>query len=266
MEKIKSEFKWVDVEEINMPGSYQRAYNRAQVNRLARNFNAELAFPLSCNRRSDGKIYLWDGQHRFHAAKKNGYVKVLCKIDQIGEYEDEAKMFHESQARGIRINLNAMQLFKARVESRDPIAIALENMAKEVGFKIEKNHGKSKVCGAINILETIYVRFGSATTLEALRTLMHAWDEDPNALDGMYIFGLSYFLHEARQAGDEINFSRLEIKLREISPSDVKRIACAGTALVGGRPYRQFAVAFLKIYNKGKKIPLSLKPSTLIDK
>lgn len=252
--KMQGHFKWVDIEQINMPGGYQRAVCKTRVNAIAKIFDPDIAFPLNCNIRPNGKIYLWDGQHRFHAAVINGYKQVYCKLDEFGGYEEEAARFHEAQGRGIRANLTMMQIFVARVESgKDEIANKLHQISKELGFRYCNSSGSARACKAINIVETVFNKYGEETLREALKILLTAWGDESNALDGLNIYGLSHLIHEAQHVGDAISASKFIEKLRQRSPADIKRLASHHEGIIGGRPYKQFSAAFLKVYNHGNK-------------
>lgn len=67
-------FVIVPVEDLHIDGSYQRPVQK-HVRTIAQEWDDMKCDPLKINFRADGRLYVWDGQHRLIALKIMG-VKV----------------------------------------------------------------------------------------------------------------------------------------------------------------------------------------------
>jgi hypothetical protein len=110
-------------EQLCVDERYQRSLEANQsirlIRRIAANWDWGLCQPLYVARRSDGKLYVVDGQHRWAAAKLRGDVWQLpCVVRSFASTEEEAAAFVALNQE--RTPLTALQIFRAFDRQRRP--------------------------------------------------------------------------------------------------------------------------------------------------
>lgn len=136
---------------------YQRPVDAKHVDTLAKDFNKTYANCIVASYR-EGKFYIIDGQHRYHAALIKGIKSLACIIVTGLTVKDEAKMFKE-------LNINhkkpdPYKLFKANIcngDMSDP-EVAIDMHIKKT---CDKHHIEVK-------------KFGRGSTGKTLRCLSRA--------------------------------------------------------------------------------------------
>lgn len=136
---------------LRVDQTYQRGLNDSKRLRIASDFNWAAFGVLLVARRSDGSMWVMDGQHRLAAAMSRSDIKdvpvVVFEFD--GNVEDEATDFIVANKN--RKPLTGLDIFKAQVVSGDSVAIIVNEMILSSGRTIgSASDGKSVACvGAI---------------------------------------------------------------------------------------------------------------------
>lgn len=121
-------------DQLRIDETYQRSLESGKsqtlVRRIAMFWDWGLCQPLFVARRSDGNLYVVDGQHRLAAAKLRADIWQLpCVVTSFDSAEAEAASFVALNQE--RRPLNALELFKAALASGDfetsQIAVAIED-------------------------------------------------------------------------------------------------------------------------------------------
>lgn len=153
----------IDKWKINIDTSYQRNISDSRVLAIAKNWQWEAFGRLLVGNRSDGSLFIVDGQHRLLAARKRSDIKDLpCVVFNSRGSGHEADVFLVTNTS--RGPMSALQKFKALLIIGDPVAIGIKDAADSLGLIIpEKSGGKRN-----NPL-------GKETSLSCIETLMNAW-------------------------------------------------------------------------------------------
>lgn len=247
---LRQMFQLVPAERLHIETEYQRPAKPWLVNRIAKNFDAEMAWPIKVNFRN-GKYYIIDGQHRFLGGCKAGVSRFVCQVWAGMTLEEEAKFFCESQSKGSRVNLTAYQIFNARLASQDQQAMNLKSLCDNIGVNIVGKLGKGLDCQAVTCLEDNLQRHGEKILAGSLSILSGAYRNVKNGLEKGNIDGMCWLLHLIDQKKSNFDGDRMVKQLRVIHPHEIARMARQMPRHMTGNNYRQFAAALLQIY-KGR--------------
>ena len=171
-------FVIVPVEDLHIDESYQRPVH-SHVKTIAQEWDDMKCDPLKINYRKDGRLYVWDGQHRLVALKIMGIDYVLCVITMGLTQEQEAALFG-CQGNGIK-KPDPYDIFKANVCAGEKIDTAIRDMCDK--FDLEVN--RSKRAGNMSCLTLAREIFGKgdASYFEWVLDLLHKakWNEFPQS-------------------------------------------------------------------------------------
>jgi hypothetical protein len=190
-----SKYRRIATDEIVVDGRYQRPVEDFRVQKIAESFDETLFGVLEVSRRN-GVCAVFDGQHRLEAAKRLGMSVVPCLVHEGLDPEAEAKLFVRLQRE--RKNINPNDRFKARLFYRDPVALALQQLANDAGFEIKTNAADAGPDAwrirAVSALERVYNAYGPEHVTATLVAIKDWWGGDRKSTDGALLEGVAYFL------------------------------------------------------------------------
>lgn len=138
----KPELCWIALGEIGIDYAYQRGLeagaSQSLIRKIAVHWEWGLCQPLALAQRSDGKVYVVDGQHRLAAAKLRGDIDLLpCVVRHFANYEDEAAAFVALNQQ--RRPLSKLDLFKAALAGGDMEAAQIAQCLEANGLSLAKH-------------------------------------------------------------------------------------------------------------------------------
>lgn len=169
--------------ELRIDPSYQRSIDNQEsqklISKIAAKWNWDLCLPLVVARRTDGGLYVIDGQHRLEAAKMRGdIVQLPCVVVNYDSAADEAANF--VQLNQARRPLSKLEVFKAAIASEDPEAIAIVRAIERAGLAIAPHSNPTawKPGDVSNIggIEAAWRNDGEAATAQALIAMAKGFD------------------------------------------------------------------------------------------
>jgi len=136
----------------------QRRLDQARVHKIASNYNPDAIGVLTASRRTDGKYYALDGQHRKAAMELLGRGEELVQVKAFTglSTQDEAALF---RLLNNTKHPQPLDLFRVQILEKDPTAIRM--------FELLTNHGWKFRTG---------IKDGN---FMAVRTLRDLFDSDP---------------------------------------------------------------------------------------
>jgi len=174
--------QFVPPSELKIDATYQRSLeastSQTLVRKIAQFWNWDLCQPLVVARRTDGDLFVIDGQHRLEAARVRGDIAQLpCVVVGYESTADEAASFvHLNQQRR---PLGKLDLFKAAVASEDPEACAIVEALTKVGLSIAPHSNftawKPGMLSNIGGIESAWRAKGPRVTEAALGVLAEAF-------------------------------------------------------------------------------------------
>lgn len=120
-----------------------------------------------------------------------GALGVLHVVDpSLVDTAASSKLFLELGDRGA---IGPYEKFKNRVQAGDPVAVACQHIANDVGLRVQKNQANGAII-CTNALESAYRLDGTGEALRtALATLLDAWGRNKESVTGTLVAGFARF-------------------------------------------------------------------------
>jgi hypothetical protein len=197
-------------EDLSIDATYQRSLQNGSsqtlIRKIAMFWNWDLCQPLVVARRSDGGLYVVDGQHRLQAAKERRDIAQLpCVVSTYASAADEAASFVALNQQ--RRPLIALDLFRAALASEDEEATAILREIEGAGLKLAPHMTaagwKEGMIGNIGGLQRAARYYGFANLGASLRVLARSFDGQVLRYAGTIFPGIAAACHIKGAALDE---------------------------------------------------------------
>lgn len=202
-------------EQLQIDESYQRSLSEPAslglIRRIAVHWDWGLCQPLFVARRSDGGLFVVDGQHRLEAAKLRGDIWQLpCVVSAFEDAASEAAAFVALNQE--RRPLSKLQIFKAALASGDSEALAIVAALEQAGLRIASSSNlETSAPGALsNVggLQNCLRVHGGGVLSCALDVLARAWPGEVMRYAGTIFPGLAAIV--ASEAKADSRFAQSE--------------------------------------------------------
>lgn len=153
--RLVSEIEVVAIDELHVDREmYQRKLVQSRVDKIARSYDMAVAGIITVNRRSNGLLYIVDGQHRTFGAKKAGEVEMLAQVYQGLTRDQESWLYDKKNS--THGPMSATARYKARLSHGDQIAVNMRDVAEELGLHINTERSPTNGINAVSAVEYIY--------------------------------------------------------------------------------------------------------------
>ena len=206
---------WLPVNDLEVDPRVQRERHDAKkVERIVRNFNSSALGVISVSRRNQVTQIIIDGWHRWEAVRRltDNTGEILCHVFEGLTIGEEAQMFLDLNAGN---QPTVMDKFRARLLTGDPTALAVDQLAKHYGWKIQHKPENGTIQAVITLerihLKTVGQDEVNPSILQlVLLVISKAWGQDYRGAAAMILEGLAAVLAEY---GDKLEMDRLIQKL-----------------------------------------------------
>lgn len=245
------------VSDLNVDPEAQRALTPGWVKAHVAIFDADQLGYIVVNKRSNGKYYVVDGQHRVDLMRQVGWgdQMVHCELFEGLTQAEEAELF---LARNDRKSVTPFDKFRVAVTAGDPVCVDIQKIVTEHGMAIS-SYGQDGHITAVQSLRKVYMgggikaqKEGPKALANTLKVIVQAWGKSPSSISGQIIQGIG--LVHLRYDG-KIDQKAMINKLAPIrggAPGMLGR----GKAMqeLRGRPLHHcIASIVVDIYNKGRR-------------
>lgn len=254
----RSTLRAVPLDSITIDPKVQRqeGIDQRRVNKMAANFQPEALGIFILSERPNGVLVCLDGMHRRAAATAagwNGYVdaRVFTGLT-LGEEAALFLLYNDKK------DPSAITKFHARVITGDEIAVDINRIITEHGWRVAPSHADKGVLSAIQKAEDIY-RSGAGTLPKGAypdlldKTLMvitAAWGHDANGVTLIPLGGTGQLLG---RFGKAVNLERLGEVMQADQPRRLVGKARALADAQQGSPQAAFAKVLVSLYNVRKR-------------
>jgi hypothetical protein len=231
--------------------TYQRDPIQARVKTIADNLDLDALGLFIVSRRSDGLLYVIDGQHRIEALRHYGWQndwKVECRIYEKLTVEQEAELYR--QLNNTR-PLQAWDFYKAGLISGDANCLEIDETVKSAGLKVAPQGGDGRI-RCVTTLRQVHARYGKGVLRRALDIATGSWGHTAGAVEKEIVHGLSIV---AATYNGELDTPWLIKKLAKSpgGPAGLLGRARGLKDLHTAPLYRIVAQQIVAIYNKGRR-------------
>lgn len=237
--------------EIECEPAYQRELNKSAVARIAVNWSWPACGVLLVSKRA-GKYYVFDGQHRWAAAKERADVNMLpCMLFEALDLKAEASGFIAANTE--RRAMYLADQFKALLISDDEQAKKIEELVKSIKRRVERQSGPHTVSCVSEIMSAL--RMDEA----ALRRIWHLVGQiaEGNILQSRLLKGI-FSLESRMPKGVSLSDARFSAKLIAAGNEAILHSIRDVVAIEGNAGRRPCATGVLRLINKGSRSPLQV--------
>ncbi|WP_313193079.1 DUF6551 family protein [Shinella zoogloeoides] len=244
------ELAWVELDKIFVDDTYQRPIKPRRVQQILRDFTWSQFGALMLVAREDGRFAVYDGQHRFEAARQHPSISAVpAAIVVLDQAYEEAQSFL-----GVNINRSAIstvEKYWAGIEAGDETMMQICSVLEEAGCEVVPAGTKSPAparTSAITAIERAIRSYGDTAVTQACRALREAWPKDNSALNGTMIQALARLYRNNKRSIDHQRMvTKLHGKDRKILVADGETFRKMG----GGDAALNIAKVMVEVYNKG---------------
>lgn len=251
-------FLMVRIEDLHIDTAYQRDISRDLVERIKREWDdaAIGAIVVSC--RSNGDMYIVNGQHRTAAAMELGRTEILAQVLDGLDREGEAAL----RLRGnTRRGDTAQERFRAEVAAGNLQAIAIQEVCREYGTQVNPSPVTAEGINSVAAVESLYKLDGKghllAATLEVIQDAFGA--VGGKVASGAMLKAVGWALVKHR---DEMDRRRLVERMAAEGVDQIERKARSYRGAVGGALWTNYYRALLEAYNQRLAERQRLEPRT----
>jgi hypothetical protein len=210
----------VELASLHIDPKYQRELKKSRATKIAKSFDLGAIKAINISRRSDGRLFITDGQHTADAARDAGFTHFPAII-VAGTQEQEARWFgiiNGAATERVKVSVK----HKAALVARDETAMAIQTILDTYNLKISTGGLRA---GHTNAVGTISRYFAACApqlqaAMDAIRML---WSVDDCAWSGVVIRGMFELAASPELLRDAI----VRLRRRKTSPRQVMDIASA---------------------------------------
>jgi hypothetical protein len=188
-------FAWIPLNKLMVDESYQRPIELAgkkNIKKIVEEFHWTKYGPLIVSPRFGDVFAIIDGQHHAVAALCHGGIKECPCWVLTCTPEEEARAFHTIN--GIVTRVHPQYLFRARIASGDPGAVAADEAARAAGAKImpypaQAHQLKPGETLAGKTIEACLGRYGREVVVTAMELITRTGDGNPGLMKADLIEG-----------------------------------------------------------------------------
>lgn len=244
----KPRLEWVDVDKIQVDHNYQRELRPNRVKQILRDFCWKKFGALMLNEHPDGRLTVYDGQHRAEAAKQHPHVsEVPATIISVSSSAEEAEAFL-----GVNINRSAVssvERYWAGLEAQDANALRVRDVLANAGCEVVQEAGCSghNKTNAVTAVSRALEQYGDGSVAFACRVLSQGWCQDSKALKGTVITAMA----RIHRANPDIDEKRMLKVLERTDRDSLSGNAEVLRKISGGDAPTSIAKTICELYNKG---------------
>lgn len=243
------EYRWLDVNDLQISPAYQRRIHRGVVHRIKEEFDPSILGCLIVGERQDGSYWVIDGQQRLTALRELGHKTAPCWVQPSNGSTHEAALFRGIN--GGRKNITANELFVAALEAGDVQCVAIKAAVERCGFVLKFRaggglRGYNQLPSVTPFMRMYNAVKGTSLIERVLNVIEAAWNKEPLPQKTIIFDGISRFFRKYPEADDK----RVVKVLKDLSPDVIYRHADDAKLLMGGNRELVVCNSIVRLYNK----------------
>lgn len=244
----KFEYKWLMPKVMKTDPLYQRELSQKRITKVVDDWDYDLVNTPKVSQRTDGKYYIFDGQHTVAAwsMHEGENVPILCKVYTGLTWEEEKTLFLKQN--GLAVDPTTADKLRAEFNANNPDVRGMYNACSEAGVKVYfSNHGGHNryQCVAVSALYGTYMSISKQDFTRIMQLIVDAWGGESLSLSAGFIKGLKKVY---QMFSDRIKDKEMAKSLSKYTPEYYVREARE----IGGSLETKFSTVFLRVYNKNR--------------
>lgn len=238
-------YEVVKIEDLHIDESYQRDLSRDLVERIKREWDTAAAGAIVVSRRTNGDLYIVNGQHRTAAAQEAGRGEILAQVVEGLDRRGEAELRLMGNTRRTD---TAQERFRAQVAAGHKESIAIQQICGEFDTRINPSPDQARGINTVAAVEDLYRIDGQGLALTSVfEVVKDAFGTigGPQAKVAV-LKAVAWFLSKHRH---EIDRQRYVERLGSEGVDSIDRKARNYKAASGGALWMNYYRAMIEIYN-----------------
>lgn len=239
-------FELVRLEDLHIDESYQRDLSRDLIERIKHEWDPAACGAIVVSRRVNGDLYIVNGQHRAAAAKEKGLAEILAQVIVGLSSKEEAELRLMGNTRR---SDTAQERFRAQVAAGHPESIAIQQIARQFGTRINPAPDQKAGINSVGAVEDLYRWDDKGMMLTAvLETVHEAFGYIGGKVASQAMLkGIGWFLDKHR---NEIDLRRFRERLAAVGPDHIDRKARSFKGAIGGALWMNYYRSMVEEYNQ----------------
>lgn len=240
--------------ELKVDMTVQRGFHPVHAKQLRAAWDVRFIGTLIVSRRTNGDLYLIDGQHRCWVAMQLDSTAIMdCEVYEGLSVEEEALMF-------LHFNRNrkppsAFDTFKIGLKAKLPIEVRMQAETSKLGLEISPHKGNRQIAAVAACRRIVGWDVHETGLLEdALRYAEIAFGAHPETWDANLIQAIARLIHHYRA---KIDYSRLVDRLRTKHPDEWQALGMLGVKGGGGSVNRSISMERLMKFEYNKRLSIA---------
>lgn len=256
-------YRRAKVSDLFVDTRYQRPLDERRVAKMKNHYDERLLGALEGSLRSNGKIAVFDGQHRLIMAEILGLKDLPVLVHENLTPEEEACLFEKLNEE--RKATRPIDRHKSRVFRGEPNAVELDNAIRSMGYELGYGGGSGnpRIITAYTHLAKAQ-KLGGASLVEQILAFHDAWAPDVRPSAGI-LAGLLWLF--TAKTNEELDIDRLLKKVMGHDPRHVTRRGQAQQRVMGSGGDHSMGsyvgAELLRIYNERARRRLVLVEDTI---
>lgn len=254
----KAEFCWIETSKLSVDIRYQRNRHNTHIFRIARDFDCRVFGAISVGRRTDGNLFVIDGQQRLSAAIRKGIPSIPCVVFDVQSDKEEAHIF--AKINKGRKTLTQFDKFRADIHAGDETAIGVREVILSTKYEITNSNSDWSV-KCVDALISEY-RHNKETFQAVWRLLaeLHAGQ----CVEGILVKAMCALERLARKHGKSLLTTPHLAAVHRLGVSGLHEAMASAVGMFQDHNTRTRVIGIATRLNKGKRV--NRLPSPLDDK
>jgi hypothetical protein len=238
-EPAPHKYEMLELCKLQVDREYQRFQSKLAVKRLIDHYCHLALDPILVGRRSDGSLWIVDGQSRRDMGLAFNWRVIEAKTFKSSGRAHEAHLFKicNMNRRGMKL----ADLYKACLTAGDQETLEIDALVRKHGLLVSYNKGWPNISGVSKLYDAY-----RAGVLPLVLNALQAWHGDPEALKELTIGGLRDFWIKFPEA----DMKRCIRKWSDLPPGRFESTSQVGALSTGSR-YRVICMTLMEKYNSG---------------
>ena len=251
-------YEVVRIADLHVDPAYQRDLSRDMVEKIREEWEESAAGAIVVSRRENGDLYIVNGQHRTAAASELGREEILAQVIPGLTSQDESRL---RLLGNTRRNDTAQERFRAQVAAGDVESIAIQEILKQFGTRINPSADMHNGVNSVSGVEDLYRRDRNGLLLTSVMEIIRDsfGHMGGRAVGASTLKAIGWFLVKHRH---EIDVRRFTERLAAEGIDSIDRKGRSFKAAMGGALWMNYYRAMIETYNARLSDAQKLEPMT----
>jgi hypothetical protein len=228
------------LELLQVDDAYQRGTPAHLVKNIVREFSMHAFDPILVGQRTDGSMWVVDGQTRLKVARQLGHATIEGRVFESEGKQHEAEVFLIANTKR---SVKSFDKWNAALCAEEPSTVEISEIVNKFSMSVSYN----KSWPNLRCVSKLRDAHKSGVLHECLTAITRCWPDDADALSEVIMGSLLVFFNHF----DKAKMDRCIVKWATLAPRKIFADAEAAKSATGGSRYKAGALVLMGKYNSG---------------